>query len=464
MENLVVVIMCGGSGSRLWPLSRTLHPKQFLNLTDKKLSMFQISCKHAISMNPSKIIVVCNIKHNFLIQNQMTELNFDNYTIISEPFGRDTSAAIASASLVCNKDDNILILTADHFWDENKLNNIIIEGINIIKNSKSIVFVGIKPTHPETGYGYIKYENDDVIEFVEKPNLEKAIKYLESTNYLWNSGIFLFNNDLIQNEFQTHAKDIFNSVKITLDKSTVTNKQIILNPSYFEKIRSKSIDYTVMEKHTNGKVIKYDGYWRDIGSFKSLYEHMEKNTDNNVITGDIKTINTKNCLINSDNRLITTIGINNIIIMDTPDALLVADMEESQTVKDLVGILESENHHEIISHTKVYRPWGWYINIDGDDYSGSKIKRICVYPGKRLSLQSHYHRSEHWVITKGQAKVQIGKDFLILGPNQHIYIPKETLHRMENIGDELVEFVETQIGDYLGEDDIVRYEDDFGRV
>jgi len=460
--SLNVVIMCGGSGSRLWPKSRDFLPKQFLKLSDNDFTMFQLNCINAQKLLPEQFIIVCNEKHNFLIEQQLLELNISNYIIISEPFGKDTSAAIASASLVCDENNLLLVLTADHVWDQKEFIKTINLAISKINNN--IVFIGIKPTYPEIGYGYIHCDNDKVLNFVEKPNLELAQKYLESDNYLWNSGIFLFLNKTIIKEFENNANDIYNDVKTTIENSKKIKNNLLLNADLFNFVRSKSIDYTIMENQKNGLVIAYDGYWCDIGSFESLYNHMDKDENENVLKGNISTLNTTNSYIESENRLITTINVDNLVVIDTIDALLITQKDKSQKVKDMVNILKQKKSKELLYHTKVYRPWGYYINIEGNDKSGFKVKRICVYPGKRLSLQSHNKRSEHWVIVKGNARVQVGKDFLNLEPNQHVYIPKETLHRMENNSTELVEFIETQIGEYLGEDDIIRYQDDFGRV
>jgi mannose-1-phosphate guanylyltransferase/mannose-6-phosphate isomerase len=465
MTSLNVVIMCGGSGSRLWPKSRDLFPKQFLTLTDPDLTMFQVNCKNALKLTPNKFIIVCNEKHNFLVEQQLEELFIKNYLIISEPYGKNTSAAIASASLVSDPNSLLVVLTADHVWDNQEFLNVINAGINKI-NDKSVVFIGIQPTYPETGYGYIKCENENVLAFVEKPNIKTATKYLQEGNYLWNSGVFLFLNETIKKEFMNHASDIYSDVNETIKNSNKIKQCIHLNKDFFYKVRDESIDYAIMEKHKFGKIVAYQGYWCDIGSFESLFNHMKKDgdTNSNIISGDVLTLDTRNSYIESENRLITTIGIDNLVVIDTRDALLIAKKDDSQKVKDIVKQLKNLNREETNSHAKVFRPWGWYINIEGTNTTGFKVKRIGVYPGKRLSLQSHNRRSEHWVIIKGNARVQVGKDILNLEPNQHVYIPKETLHRMENPGDEIVEFIETQIGDYLGEDDIVRYEDDFGRV
>ena len=460
-KNLSVVIMSGGAGTRLWPLSRKLLPKQFLKLTDNHDTMFQISCLNANKLNPEEFVIVCNEKHKFLASQQLEEVNIHNYKIICEPFGKNTAAAISVACSVINQENNIFVMTSDHVWDSEELCNSITKAKKINDNQNILVF-GIKPTYPETGYGYIKYENNNLIDFVEKPNLEKAKEYINE-NYLWNSGNFFFTNSYMINQLEKYAFDVINNVRLTLKNSNNQNKIISLNSEYFDKVPEISIDYAVMEKQEKGIVIKYDGFWADIGSLLSLHNFKEKDNNNNTKEGDIYTIDTCNCFIKSEERLVTTLNIENLAIVDTKDVLLVADINRSQDVKLFVKQLEKEKREEIVCHLKVFRPWGWYKNIEGNDLSGFKVKRIGVYPGKKLSLQSHNHRSEHWVIVKGKAKVQVGKDFLILNENQHVYIPKETLHRMENIGEEELEFVETQIGSYLGEDDIIRYEDDFGR-
>lgn len=460
MNELVVVIMCGGNGTRLWPKSRELLPKQFLNLVDDKLTMFQMNCLNVQSLNPKKYIIICNEKHAFLAETQLNNLNISNYLIISEPMGKDTCATICLSTVLCNSNDNVLVLTADHIWNKEKLCLCVSDAL---QNEENITFVGIKPTNAETGYGYIQYENNKVISFKEKPNKETAEKYLNSGNYLWNSGIFIFKNSVMKKELIEHEKQIYNDVKLTIENSKLHKKILKLNKDYFEKVKSISVDYAIMEKQQNGKIIPYDEYWCDIGSFEALYNHSNKDSNGNVLTNNTLSLESKNCYVESP-KLVATIGIEDLIIIDDRDTLLIAKKDKSQMVKNVVNELKQQNRQEIVCHSKVYRPWGWYINIEGHDTGGFKVKRIGVYPGKRLSLQSHYKRSEHWVITKGIAKVQIGMDFVTLNVNQHVYIPKETLHRMENVGTEIVEFIETQIGEYLGEDDIVRYEDDFGRV
>lgn len=459
---LNVVIMCGGNGTRLWPLSREKLPKQFLNLTHEKYTMFQLTCLRVKDLDYNTLFVICNVEHMFLAERQLNELEIVNYKLVCEPFGKNTCAAITASCILSSDDSDLLVMSSDHMWNDELFANSVKDGLQLV--DKGIVVFGIKPLYPETGYGYVNFQDDLLIKFIEKPCYENAVHYYNSGNYLWNSGNFLFSNKIMTDEIKTHAKDIYDSVLLTIQNSgDLTKKQIMLHNDFFKHVRDESIDYAVMEHHSNGKVVVYDGYWNDIGSFKSLYDHLEKDDNGNVLDGHVKCIDTQNSFIQSDSKLVTALGINNLVVIDTKDALFIADKERSQDVKLLVKDLKKEKRNETVVHAKAYRPWGWYICIDGDDNSGSKVKRIGVYPGKRLSLQSHKHRAEHWVIVKGIAKVQVGHDFHILHPNQSIYIPTGTLHRMENTGTDMVEFVETQIGEYLGEDDIIRYEDDFGR-
>ncbi len=452
------VIMCGGSGTRLWPLSRNKLPKQFLKLTDDKYSMFQLTVLRALKINQiNKFYIVSNVSHNFLINQQMGELGVMNYMLISEPFGKNTCAAINVVSHI-SESELLLVMSSDHIWEDEKFANAVLNAQNIITN---VVVFGIKPTYPETGYGYINYEFNKLIKFVEKPKIDVATEYFNSGCYLWNSGNFLFNRAYLNRQLAIYALDIFNATKLTIDNSKIISNELKLNADFFKNVRDDSIDFAVMEHETDGKVVIYDGYWSDIGSFKSLYDHHKKDSYDNVLQSETKLLNTSNCFVKSD-KLVVLNNVNNLTIVDTSDALYIGSTESSQDIKLLVNEIKKDNKNILDVHTKEFRPWGWYININ--EGPGFKVKRIGVYPGKRLSLQTHAHRSEHWVLVKGKAKLQIGQDFHIITKNYHTYIPIGVLHRIENIGEEDVEFIETQIGDYLGEDDIVRYEDDFGRV
>lgn len=468
------VILCGGSGSRLWPLSREKMPKQLLPLVNER-TMLQNTVLRIKDLPVNIITVICNIDHAFLVKKQIEELDLDiQFQIITEPIGRDSCAAVCIASLLGNLDDTTLIVPCDHVFDVSEFTNVVLNGITYAESS--IITFGISPTRPETGYGYIEIDktNNKTLNFVEKPNYETACEYIESKKFYWNAGVFLFKNKNVIHCFKDYAPDILLSCEFALNDAKNSYDEKILNlPKNFLDCRSISFDYGIMEKlcaDENSSVDKitlvYSSTWCDIGSFHVLHEHLlEENAEcKNVLKGDIILHKTSNCYIETENKLVAAVGLDNLVIVNTRDALLVCNKDMTQHVKDIVGDLKNKNREERIIHSKAYRPWGWYQNIEGNDTNGFKVKRICVFSGKKLSLLSHDKRSEHWVIIKGSAKVQVGHDFLNLGVNQHVYIPKKTLHRMENVGPHDLEFIETQIGAYLGEDDIIRYEDDFGRV
>lgn len=479
MSKIFFTILCGGSGSRLWPKSREKLPKQLLKLTND-YTMLQntiLRIKKIQNYLDIKIQIICNIEHYFIIEEQINELKefSDNIIIVTEPKGKDSAPAICISSLLNNINDYTFIIPSDHIFDDEQFIDCCNHSFDYLNNS--IITFGIKPNRIETGYGYIKIGNDNITEqFVEKPNYEIAQKYIEEGNYYWNAGIFAFKNKNMITCFEKYAPDILEICKETLENSTLNKKIIHLSNSFLNS-RSISVDYAIMEKICSDLEFKnsitpitlqYNGYWNDIGSYEALYnecikENVIENNHKNIIIGDVININTNNCYIDSENKLTAIIGVDNLIVVNTQDSLLICDKNKTQDVKLVVENLKKNNRVEYMFHKKVFRPWGWYVNVEGDDYNGFKIKRIAVYPEKRLSLQSHNHRSEHWVIVKGNAKVQVGNDILLLNADQNVYIPIKTLHRIENIGVELLEFTETQIGDYLGEDDIIRYEDDFGR-
>ena len=463
------VILCGGSGTRLWPLSRKKIPKQFLSLTNDKTMLQNTICrlKELSNITIDKYILICNKEHYFLVESQIEQLKLEKeYLIVIEPQGRDTAPAIATSSLLSNENDITIVLPSDHVFNDIDFCQSIETGIQYVNNS--IVTFGIMPTTPETGYGYIETNNEyKTISFKEKPNVELAWQYVCDGRYLWNAGIFMFESKSMIECFRKYAPDIIEACRITLENSKTTNRLIELSSEYFMKSKCISVDYAIMEKLTNDSesiisayTIPYKSKWSDIGSFKALYEECEKDAQKNVTNGSVM-YKSRNCYVNSEKE-VACIGINNMIVVDTKDALLLCDMESSQEIKNVIHLIKNKDLLDI--HTKAYRPWGWYINIEGGTNTGFKVKRIGVYPGKRLSLQSHNRRSEHWVIVKGNAIVQVGNNFHNMTKDQYIYIPVKELHRIENVGEEILEFVETQIGDYLGEDDIVRYEDDFGRV
>ena len=468
------VILCGGSGSRLWPKSKDKMPKQFLKLTND-FTMFQNTILRVnkiinkLSLSKFKIFVICNKDHNFIIDEQFLELSLDyKINIISEPKGRDSGPAICISSLLGDLEDNTLIMPCDHIFDDDEFINCTIKSFLYLENS--IITFGIKPLKPEIGYGYIKIDQlFNTQEFVEKPNLNLAKEYYKSGNYLWNAGIFIFKNKNMIKCFENYASDILEVCKKTINNLNLDKKDLLLSEEFLNA-RAISIDFCIMEKIVNDSnicnaiTIPYNSYWNDIGSFNALYNEVSKDQENNYIKGDIMTLNTNNSYIETDSKFTSVIGVENLIIVNKDDSLLICNKEHCQDVKKVVNFLKDNNREEAFFNKKVFRPWGYYVNIEGNDYNGFKVKKIAVYQGKRLSLQSHNHRSEHWVIVKGTAKMQLDDKFITMNKNDHVYIPVKALHRIENIGDELLEFTETQIGDYLGEDDIIRYEDDFGRV
>lgn len=456
---LDIAILCGGSGQRLWPYSRHTYPKQFTNVINNKYSLLQITALRAIKLCPRSLTFIVNSKYDFLVKKQLDDISIQNYKIISEPVGKNTAPAIAIMCNMLPDDSNILILASDHLWDDDKFINAVNEGLDYVDNG--IVFFAIKPTEPNTGYGYIKSNGNKLVNFVEKPTYDVAVQFINDGNYLWNSGVFLFNNLIMKNEFIKKQPNILECTKNAIDKSSKTITSIHLDSTEFSKVNNISIDYAIMESYTNGYVVKYDGLWSDVGSYDSIHKYLPKDNKNNVIDATVQLIDTENCYISSDNRLIATIGINDTVIVDTKDALLIADINRCQDVKLIVSKLGDIN--ETRSHLKEYRPWGWYETINGNDHSGYKVKIIHVYPGMKLSLQTHNHRAEHWVIISGTGKVTIDDNQKIISNNDYVFIPIGAKHRIENVGDSHLEFIETQLGDYLGEDDIVRYDDDWGR-
>ena len=491
-------ILCGGSGSRLWPKSREKYPKQFLKLVntytmlqntilrvnklidslndtenDAKNDAENNAKNNANNNNNNKntVFIICNKEYYFIVEQQIKELNLNiNVKIIVEPIGKDSAPAVCIASLIGDINNNSMIIPCDHIFDDNEFIKCFHISLQYIDNS--IITFGIKPHSPEISYGYIKLNENNITEkFVEKPNYELALEYYNSNAYLWNAGIFIFKNKNMLSCYQKYCDDIFVSCKNTIAHSNFDDNNImILSVQHFIQCRAISIDFAIMEYLTrdiNKEIIpitiKYNSYWNDIGSYNSLYNQLDKDDNKNILKGDVFVLNSTNSYIDSENVFTATIGINNLIVVNTKDSLLICDNNETQNIKKVVEYLKKNKKEEGIQHINVDRPWGYFINIYGNNFSNYKVKKIVVYPNKRLSLQSHNKRSEHWVITRGKARVQVGVEILELEKDNYVYIPVNTLHRIENIGNELLEFTETQIGDYLGEDDIIRYDDDFGR-
>ena len=468
-----VVVLAGGAGEKLWPLSRQKMPKQFLKLLNNQNSLFQNTLNRIIELlnyipkTNLKIIVICNESNKYMVKDELKEILPDiNHTIIAEPSNRSTAAAISVALELTEPEDDILVLPSDQIWDDIEFCKSI--KLLIDENKNCISMIGITPYYPATRFGYIHVENNNLISFEEKPDNDTAKNYVnkETKDYLWNSGVLYFKNKIMYDLIKEKL-NIIPQVKKVIDNSEFINNILTLNNSLFCNVDSISIDYGILEKYKNGFVLKYDSYWTDIDGFKSLFDYHEKDKNYNLIHSkkddNILTLDTKNSYIYSENKLITTLGVSNLIIIDTYDSLLVANRDSSPEVPKLVNVLKSQSRSEHIVNPICYKPWGWYLNFDGNDYCGYRVKKICIYPKNRMSLQSHKERSEHWIVIKGIGKAQIGDDEFNIVVNQSFFIPKGVKHRLENIGEENLELIETQIGSYLGEDDIVRYEDDFGR-
>jgi mannose-1-phosphate guanylyltransferase/mannose-6-phosphate isomerase len=472
MSPIIPVILCGGSGSRLWPVSRELHPKPFIRLHDGQ-SLLQKAYLRGTSLpGVSHLITVTNRELFFKTQDEFNEVRTskipDSY--ILEPFGRNTAAAIASAAIHAKKlhgDDAILlVLPADHLiTDHEAFTRAVLEAVELAKAGKLVTF-GIKPDGPETGYGYIEAKGNEVMRFVEKPSLEKAQEYLASGRFYWNSGIFCFTAGAMLHEMQAHCPDILESTKRCIEHSRGATgeaySQLELNADLFKAVPDDSIDYAVMEKSNQVAVVPCKIGWSDIGSWVALGDLTAADANGNRVQGQALLHRTVNCTIQSDDRIVGTVGVENLIIVDTDDAVLVANKASAQDVKHLYAELKTMGYEAHKTHRTVHRPWGTYTVLGEGD--GFKVKRIEVKPGASLSLQMHQHRSEHWVVVSGTATVFNGEQEICLQPNQSTYIPAGNKHRLINPGTTCCTMIEVQSGEYVGEDDIVRFEDVYGRA
>ena len=474
--NLLPIILCGGSGTRLWPLSRASYPKQYWNLignNDKSLLQnTQIRLQNLENLGDP--ILICNEDHRFIVAEQMRQINIQPSAIILEPCGKNTAPAIAIAALKAiqkAEDPLLLILSADHeIQNINKFHAAVTAAKPYAEGGRLVTF-GIVPTSAETGYGYIEATESfqknnliglDIEKFVEKPNKKTALKFLQDKKFTWNSGMFLFKASTILKELERLQPTILKTCQSSIEQGKNDLDFFRLDKDSFEKCPNKSIDIAIMEKTNLGTVLPLNAGWSDVGSWKSIWETGEKDQDSNLIEGNSMTINTKNCYLRSENRLVVGIGLDNLAIIETDDAVLVANMDETQKVKDIVKELEEKGRSEAKDHRKIYRPWGNYTSI----VKGKKwqVKRIEVIPGGSLSLQMHNHRAEHWIVVKGTALVQRDNEEQILQANQSTYIPLGCKHRLSNPGAITVELIEVQSGSYLGEDDIIRFADHYGRA
>ncbi|MEM9742760.1 MAG: mannose-1-phosphate guanylyltransferase/mannose-6-phosphate isomerase [Pseudomonadota bacterium] len=474
---IVPVILSGGSGSRLWPLSRKCRPKQFLSLNGQR-SMLQDTLERLDGLDGvADPIVVCNSDHRFVVAEQLRELGKENATIILEPVGRNTAPAITAAALVerarpsptGESDPLLLVLPADHvFTNPQQLRQAITEAVEPAREGQLVTF-GIVPKSPETGYGYIRVQSPTrasasiakVDQFVEKPDRATAEAYLTDGRYFWNSGMFMFGVDSFLEEIKRCAPDVLQAVTKACGTALEDLDFLRLDADAFASCESISVDYAIMEKTTRATVVSLDAGWNDIGSWSALHDVQTSDEQNNVRVGDTLLYKVENSYVHATARLVSLVGVSDLVVVETADAVLVTTHEASQEVKRVVDKLTAKGRSEATEHRKMYRPWGSYDSIDtGDRF---QVKRITVNPGETLSLQMHHHRAEHWIVVSGTAEVTSGNETFLLTENQSTYIPLGTTHRLANPGKVPLHLIEVQSGSYLGEDDIVRFEDNYGR-
>ena len=472
---LIPTILCGGAGSRLWPVSRDTHPKPFIRLADGQSLLQKSWLRGATLPDAVEILTVTNRELFFKIEDEYREVagiprkSLANSSIL-EPFGRNTAPAIAAAALqvaaVHGEDAILLVLAADHLiGDQPAFARAVAQAMQLAAQGRLVTF-GIEPTAPETGYGYIEADGNAVRRFVEKPTLEKAREYVASGRYLWNSGMFCFAAGTLLREMERHCPAILAATRVCLERSRKAEgkgfTQIDLDPETFNQVPADSFDYAVMEKSDNVVVVPCSMGWSDIGSWSALGVLTEPDAEGNRIQGEALLHDVRDCYIQSSERVVAAVGVSNLVIIDTPDALLVADRERTQDVKHLYAALKVQGHEAHKLHRTVQRPWGSYTVLE--EGPSFKIKRIEVKPGASLSLQMHQHRSEHWVVVSGVATVVNGEKEFLVKTNESTYIPAKNRHRLSNQQASDLVIIEVQNGDYLGEDDIVRFQDNYGRA
>jgi len=468
MTTLVPVLLSGGSGTRLWPLSRETHPKQFQPLVGEQ-SLLQATWQRLAGLDMATgPIVVANEEHRFMVAEQLRQVGIAPAALLLEPVGRNTAPAIAVAALQAMADGSdplLLVLPSDHVIRDEAGFRAAVQSAMPAAEQGQLVTFGIVPTGPETGYGYIKAAAGagvrGVERFVEKPDLATAAGYVASGDYFWNSGMFLFRASRYLKELGEFAPAMVAAAKAALDGAKRDVDFLRLDRAAFEACPADSIDYAVMEKTADAAVLPIDVGWSDVGSWSALWEIADQDPDGNAHHGDVMAIGCRNTLAWGGRRLVSLLGLEDVIVVDTDDALLVAARGQVQQVKEIVARLKAENRPQASVHRKVYRPWGSYDGVDSGERF--QVKRIVVKPGAALSLQMHHHRAEHWIVVKGVGRVTCGEEVFLLAENQSTYIPLGSKHRLENPGTEPLELIEVQSGNYLGEDDIVRFEDVYGR-
>lgn len=463
------VIMAGGAGTRLWPLSRQLNPKQFLKLFGNA-TMFRQTLDRLEGLPCREPVVVCSEEHRFLAAEQLREAGHNSASIILEPEPKNTAPAIALSAfhaLAREDDPLLLVLPADHVITIPEAFRSAVQKAVPEAESGRLVTFGIVPTRPETGYGYIRKGEERskdiyaIASFTEKPDSETAERYLETGEYLWNSGMFLFRAKTYLEELEHHAPEIFAACRKAMDAPSKDLDFLRIKGEEFAQCPGISIDYAVMEKTELASVVPLDAGWSDIGSWNSLWEACEKDAAGNTLQGDIKTISAENCLIRADHRLVTALGVKELVIVETKDAVLVASRNQVQRIKELVEEIKNNGRHEHLNQREVFRPWGSYDSIgNGARY---QVKRITVKPGASTSLQMHHHRAEHWIVVTGTAKITLEDKTFLVSENESTFIPVGKRHSIENPGKIPLELIEVQSGSYLGEDDIIRLEDKYGR-
>ncbi|PUA39901.1 mannose-1-phosphate guanylyltransferase/mannose-6-phosphate isomerase [Paenibacillus elgii] len=449
---MINIVLCGGSGTRLWPLSRTLYPKQFYKLFEDTSSFQKTILRNKNICNST--LIVSNEEQFFLAMDQLEEVDFLNSTFLLEPIGRNTAPAIALACMNIDHEEIVLVTPSDHFIESSdKYREGILKAAEFAKTN-SIVIFGIKPSYPETGFGYIEALGENVVSFIEKPDLSTAQKYIQRKNYFWNSGMFVFKAGVFLKELQQYSPDIYEACAKAYMKAKKNEKITRILSDDMIEIPSNSIDYAVIEKSRNVKFVPLDVVWSDLGSFEALDEHLKKTQDGNTDNDNNFYINSHNNLVIANEKLITTIDVEGLVIVDTPDALLITKKGSSHKVKEVVSVLAEKKSYLTQSHLTSYRSWGNSTVLEKTNKF--KIKKVVVKPGAKLSKQKHYHRNEHWIILSGTAKVTIGMQDYILRTNESTYIPMGIEHQVENPGKIVLTIIEVQVGDYLEEDDIVR--------
>ncbi len=472
---MIPVILSGGSGSRLWPLSRKLYPKQFLALTGEH-SLFQQTLQRLSFEGMQKPVVVCNLEHRFFVNEQLAKIGVTAQGMLLEPFGRNTAPAVAMAALQLladGRDELMLVLPADHVIDDELALRKALELARVAAEEGEMVLFGIPANSPETGFGYIKAargeDGDDlvpgayrVMQFVEKPDAMRAAEFVRSGGYYWNSGMFLFRASRYLDELRAHEPDIYDTCVLALERSKLAGGALTIDAGTFECCPDNSIDYAVMEKTSRACVVPLAAGWNDVGSWSSLWDVHEKNSDGNVLKGDVVTHGSHNSFVHATSKLVTLVGMDDVVVVETKDAVMIARKDAVQDVKKLVNSLEAKGRQETQSHCAVYRPWGSYDSVDNG--VRHQVKHITVKPGAQLSLQMHHHRAEHWIVVSGTAQVTCDDKVFLLTENQSTYIPIASVHRLANPGKIPLEIIEVQSGSYLGEDDIERLEDVYGRT